>query len=346
MAATKNTPNYKQLRAALETHLRTGQYAPVYLVMGEQDYLRTENRNLIRDTLLGTGDPMNAAYFTGDQFTIEEIRDLGDTLPFLSERRVITIENSWLFDNKGGNTDALTDYLKVMPETTHIVFVEKAPDKTRRLYREIKNRGYILDCVTPYEEDLGEWVNACFQEAGLVMADDAMRWFLGNAGGNMLLMRTEMDKLISYCHGRRTITMQDVRAICSVQIKDRIFDMISAITAHDVTLALQIYMELLQRQTSPQAILQLMIRNFNQLLQVGELSGKGVQTREIAGMLHLNPWIVSSKIVPMLKGHTAAKLVEALDACLQMDLDYKSGRIDPRIAIEELIIRSASGTIS
>lgn len=340
--AARKTNNLRADLATLKEQMRAGNYAPVYLVMGEQDYLRTQNRDLIRNALLGSGDAMNTAYYTGDQFTIPEVVDLADTLPFFAERRVITIENSWLFSKGSGNTDALTDYLARMPETTHLVFVERKPDKTTRLYKEIKRIGFLLDCVTPTEGDLRAWVMGRFRDAGLGITGEALDQFIKNSGDeqDMLFLQSEADKLIAYCYGREGVTLDDVRTIGCVQVKDRIFDMIAEITAHHTAQALAIYTELLQLQTVPQVILSLMIRNYNQLLQVGELTARGVPEQEIAANLHMNPWVLHSKIRPALKGQSAKALIAALDACLQLDQDYKSGRIDPQLGVEQLIIRS------
>jgi DNA polymerase III delta subunit len=41
----------------------------------------------------------------------------------------------------------------------------------------------------------------------------------------------------------------------------------------------------------------------------------------------------------MLKGYTDAELVQDLRALVQVDADYKSGRIDARIAVEKLIVQ-------
>lgn len=344
MAARKPN-NFRSDSAALKEQIRSGNYAPVYLVMGDQDYLRTQFRDIIRNALLDNGDAMNAAYYTGDQFTITEIVDLAETMPFLAQRRVITIENSWLFHRGGGNPDALTEYLPRMPETTHIVFVDREPDRTTRLYKQIKRLGYVLDCVTPEMGDLEDWLIRRFQKAGLAITGEALRQLIDNSGDDhdMLFLQSEADKLIGYCYGRASITLEDVQQIGSVQVKDRIFDMMTEIAMHHTDAALAIYMELLQLQTAPQVILALMIRNFNQILQVGELTSRRISEQEIAGMLHLNPWVLRNKIRPTLKAQSSRALIASLDACLQMDQEYKSGRVSPQLAVEQLIICTSTG---
>ncbi len=39
----KNQPNYKEYETELERQIRSKEFRPVYLVCGEQDYLRTKN---------------------------------------------------------------------------------------------------------------------------------------------------------------------------------------------------------------------------------------------------------------------------------------------------------------
>lgn len=344
----KSDIDYRGERERLDRQLDSGEYARVYLITGDQDYLRTENRNRICKALLGDGDAMNAACYTGDQFTVQEIIDLANTLPFLAERRVITIEDSWLFGRRAGEGDALTDYLPHMPETTHLVFVQREVDRTRRLYRRIKEIGTVIDCVTPGMAWIREWVTGKCRDAGMRITDEARDLLVNDAGEepDLLLLQSEIDKVVSYCGSRAEVAADDVRTIGTVQMRDRIYDMMGAITSHNATEALAIYAELLQKQVSPQSILGLLVYNYNQLLQVGELRGRGTSMPEIAGLMHTAPYIIEKRVVPRLRGQTAAELIRALDDCLQIDLDYKSGRIDPQIAVEEHIIRSSSGMLS
>lgn len=340
--ARKQETNYTDEIRALKAQLGAGQFAPVYLVMGEQDYLRTQNRDLIRNALLAGGDAMNSAYYTGDHFTIQEIKDLAETLPFLAERRVITIENSWLFGKNAADTDALTDYLEHMPETTHLILVDSKVDKTRRLYKAIKKRGYVLDCATPDAGQLRLWVAGKAREAGMSITSGAADLLISYNESDLLLIKNDIDKLAAYCMGRPGITEDDVRQMCTRQIGDWVFDLISAISTHQTDRALHLYLDLLQRQTPPQVILALLIRNYNQLLQVSELAGKGLSSDEIASMLHANPWAMRNRILPEATGHSAQEMRMALQDCIQMDQDYKAGRIGDQLGIETLIVRRAA----
>ena len=64
---------------------------------------------------------MNLASFEGKGIDEKEIMALADTMPFFSDYRLIIIENSGFFTS---SHDELAEYIKHIPETTCIVFVE------------------------------------------------------------------------------------------------------------------------------------------------------------------------------------------------------------------------------
>lgn len=340
--ASKQKTNSTEAIRSLKAQLEAGQFAPVYLVMGDQDYLRTQSRDMIRNALLPGADAMNSAYLTGEHIDAQEILSLAETMPFFAERRVITIENSGWFDKGGAQADTMTEYLPSLPETTHLLFVENKVDKTRRLYKAVQRQGTVLDCATPLPEDLERWVLAQFRKAGIVPTADAFRLFMDNVGDDLLNIKSEIDKVTSYCMEKGSISREDVAAVCTPEIKERIFDMISEITAHHTEQALSIYMDVRKMQTPPQVILALMIRNYNQLLQVGELDARGMSADEIASAVHANPWALRKRILPEARQYSAQEMREALQDCIQMDQDYKSGRIGDQLGVETLIVRRSA----
>ena len=56
---------------------------------------------------------------------------------------------------------------------------------------------------------------------------------------------SELEKLISYTLGRDVITEEDVEAICTTQVSNKIFDMITAIANRQTRKAMDLYEDLL-----------------------------------------------------------------------------------------------------
>ena len=89
--------------------LKNETYKQMYLLYGEEDYLRKQYRDKLKAALVADGDTMNYHYYEGKDINVGEIIDLAETLPFFADRRVIILENSGLCKSGG---DALAEYLK------------------------------------------------------------------------------------------------------------------------------------------------------------------------------------------------------------------------------------------
>lgn len=333
----KNQPNYKEYETELERQIRSKEFRPVYLVCGEQDYLRTKNVKRLREALLGDGDAMNSTVLKGAEVRAFQVIEMAQTLPFFAERRVITLEDTDFLKKAGDEAEKLCEFLPKMPETTHLIFEETAPNKTYRLYKAIAKAGYVMVCDTPGEGDLRIWTAGLFSERGLRISNRTLDLFLQYSGTDMLSVQSEAEKLSAYCYGKEEVLPEDIRAVCTPVIRDRIFDMIQSIAAGEKDEALSIYLDLVKLQTAPQVVLALMLRQYNQLLQLKELLGSAGES-EAAAQLKINPWILSKKLRPLVDRLKRGGLESCLEECMKADFDYKTGKITPELAVERLIV--------
>ena len=84
----------------------------------------------------------------------------------------------------------------------------------------------------------------------------------------------ELEKLLCYTMGRDVITSEDVKAICTEQTENKIFEMINAIAEKRQKKALDLYYDLLALKEPPMRILYLITRQFNLLMQVKDLQNQ------------------------------------------------------------------------
>ncbi|MCH4034506.1 MAG: DNA polymerase III subunit delta [Lachnospiraceae bacterium] len=342
--AKKQESGLREAQEELNRQIKEQAFQRVYLLCGEQAYLRTQNRDKLREAVLAGGDKMNAAYYTGDGFTAHDVIGLAETMPFFAERRVIVLENTFLWGNRGGSeAEHLAEYIKDIPETTVLIFVEEKPKGTTKLYKQIKKYGFILNCETPSDRDMAAWTAGRFRREGHRIAPQTLAFFLSYVGTDMLTVENEVRKLVSYAGEREEITKEDILTISSPLVRDQIFDMISAIGEKNPDRAMKIYMDLLKLQTPPPVILSLMTRQYGQLLQAQELL-RSHPEREAAQLMGANPWVFSHRICPMLRYYQEESLVQALDACIQAGMDFRSGKADPQIAVERLIAANSQNT--
>ncbi len=318
----------------LDEDIKKREFKRVYLLYGEENFLKRSYKNRLKEAVLGD-DTMNFHYFEGKGMDIQEIVGLADTMPFFAPKRLLLLEDSGLFK---GSAEQLAAYLPQLPESTCMLFVESEVDKRGKLYKAVKKVGYAADMVRQTPAQLANWSARLLAREGKKITNATMELFLSKAGDDMENIRSELDKLISYTLGREVITSQDVEDICTTQLTNKIFDMIAAISNRQVPKAMELYEDLLLLKEPPMRILFLIARQFNQLLLVKDMAGKGVAKAEMASRLKVPPF-VAGKMLTQARAFTKEQILAYVEQCVEMEEAVKRGRLQDRLAVEILICR-------
>lgn len=321
--------------------IKDGRFSNVYLLYGEEAYLRKQYRDKLKAALVPEGDTMNCSVFAGKEINANEVADLAGTMPFFAERRVIIIEDSgWL---KNGN-DKITELVKAIPDTTFLIFVEEEVDKRSKLYKAITSKGYAALCEMQDEATLKKWIMGLLKKENKLITPDALNLLLDRTGTNMENIRREVEKLVCYRYYDEGITAADVEELCIVQIQNRIFEMVEAVAQKNQKQALDLYYDLIALKEAPMKILALIARQFNMLLQVKEMKQKGYQEAEIASQTGLNPYFLKKKYIPQAAQFQMPQLEAAIRACVEAEEDVKTGRMSDILSVELIIVGLSAKT--
>ncbi|MBQ3906084.1 MAG: DNA polymerase III subunit delta [Lachnospiraceae bacterium] len=320
----------------IQTAIKENKFQNVYLLFGEERYLKKQYTEKLKNALAGD-DTMNVHFYEGKDVPVPEIIDLAETMPFLAPRRVIFLSDTGLFKSGG---EQLADYLAQPNETTYFVFTESDVDKRSKLYKTVSTKGCAVEFGTQDENTLKRWVASLLAKEGKKIKESTVILFLSKTGTDMNNIQTELEKLISYCLDKEVITDEDVEAICTTRLQDRIFDMIEAVARRQSTTALKLYYDLLALKVTPLQILAMLARQFNLLLQAKELKKRGVADKEIASKIGVPPFVVG-KYLSQAKSYKSSELRVALEQCVQADQDFKTGLINDKMAVEMIILGSS-----
>lgn len=191
---------------------------------------------------------LNYSYFEGKGISVKELIDLGETLPFFSERRLIVVENSGFFSS---TQDELAAYLKELPDTTCFVFVEKDVDKRNKLFKAVSSLGYAANMTPPDERTLMRWIAGLLKSERRQMSESTLRYFLERIDTDMENIRRELDKLVVYTDGREEIVREDIDAVCTVYTESQVFDMVKAVAEKQPARPCSFIMMLIGQKEAP-----------------------------------------------------------------------------------------------
>lgn len=316
----------------LKDDIKSGNFHNIYLLYGEEDYLKRMYRDNLKKAVLKDSDEMNYNYYEGNSIDIKEVRNISDTLPFFSDYRIVVIENSGLF--KSSNDFA--DYLPIMPDSTIILFVEKEIDKRNKLYKYVNKNGITVEMNQMNAHDTKSFVGMILKQNNKIIKEKTAEYLLQHIENSMSNIKNELDKLIAYTYGREEITIEDIDEICSVQITGRIFQMIDAVADSNANQTIQLYHDLLQLRENPMSILYLLTRHFNILLQVKSLNNASKSV--IASKVGV-PSFAAGKYMNQAKRFNTDSLKEMLDKCIETEYRFKRGMIGDQIGVELLLIQ-------
>ena len=318
----------------IDEDIKTGQFKAVYLLYGEEAYLKKQYKDKLKNAMADPEDTMNFAAYEGKNINAKEVIDLAETLPFFADRRVILIENSGFFK---GSCEDLAEYMKQIPETTRFIFVEEEIDKRSKLYKAVKSAGKIVEFTTQTEELLTRWILSRLKKEGKNITGSVMQLFLSKTGSNMGNIDRELEKLICYCMDKNVIEAADVEAVTTEQTTNKIFDMVNAIAEHDQKKALDLYYDLLTLKEPPMRIMYLISRQFQILLNIKDMSGKGFDNATIAKNAGIPPFAVKRNMA-QARGFSVQQLKQAIRDGVDFEESVKTGRMNDQMAVELFII--------
>jgi DNA polymerase-3 subunit delta len=316
----------------LTQDIKEHSFKPLYLIYGEEVFLKNSYKNKMKAAITD-GDTVNFNQFEGKGTDIKELISLSDTMPFFAEKRLILIEDSGFFKSPA---EELVTYLPQIPDTTCMIFVESEVDKRSKMFKKVKELGYICEMERQDMGQLAKWAGTMLSREGKKITGNTMELFLSKTGDDMENIRMELEKLISYTLGRDIITADDVETICTERITNKIFDMVTAIVNRQTKKAMDLYEDLLTLKEPPMRILFLIARQFNQLLQVKELMGKGMDKSSIASKLKIPPF-AAGKIMPQARSFNREDILSYVNLCVDAEEAVKTGRLGDRMAVELLL---------
>ncbi len=333
-----------------------------YLLHGEDEFSRSEALAGLKERM---GDPamaeLNTTLFEGRKVTLDELKHACDAVPFLTDRRLVIVEGLLSHlearRKKKGQTETkdeqpawkkaylegLADYLKRLPETTRLILVEHKSIGARHPIRKLaeaearEERAYVKEFRPLQRGQLGGWIRKRAQSKGAEIAPAAVEELVAFVGGRLRLLDQELDKLIAYVDRTQPITDEEVRLLVSYVQEANIFEMVDALGRRDGQLALTLLHRLLEDGNPPLALLGMIVRQFRIMLQVKELEQRGVSRSEIGSRLSLHPYVVE-KGGRQTRNFSMKQLEQIYDKLVQTDWDIKTGRLDPVLALDTLVV--------
>jgi DNA polymerase-3 subunit delta len=294
---------------SLSRHLRRGEVAPLYLIVGEDEAGKADLVNQFVEAIDADLRPFNVDRFQGGEASVAQILDAARTLPLEVPRRLVLVLRAERLlvprrdtDQTSRDLEALDRYLDDPAPHTMLVFEAAPLDERRRIVKRLVQRAVVVRCdgvIGP--ADGPRWIRARVVEAGRRIDPAALGLLAERAGTDLARLRAACDRLLLYVGDRETITVEDVLEVTGQPGVGDDWAVARAIERGDAATALRELARALEAGAAP-------------VLVLGQLA-----------------WVVRTRLAP-------ARVPDAVDALYRTDLDLKSSAGDPRVLLERLVV--------
>ena len=344
----------------------TGSLKPGYVLAGDEVFLSDRCRAAVlkafvppelKDFCLSDLDLAGTSIF--------EVLDRAQTPSLMSPFQVIFVRNVKQLYTRGAKKDefaALDRYFRSPNPQALLIFVAdflRIPSDARRMEMDDKNRFErlsetlgehcgMVELARVNEEDAMRWAVATAQQAETRMEPDAARELVDALGADMLLISSELEKLLLFTMGRGRITLGDVETMVLGAKQRSLYELTDAISSRNRARALALLHGLLNSSEAGEdaAIghLYMLARTFRQMLVILEKNVR--DTRAIWQALwqgfRIPPFAAEDLIRQARRYKSRRELTRALRLIARADLELRSSPPDKRLVLERLVYDLAS----
>jgi DNA polymerase-3 subunit delta len=312
----------------------------LYIFHGPDDFTRTEKIAHLKAAL---GDPvmadMNTAVLDGRALRLSELRQQTDALPFLATKRLVIV-NGYLsaVSDKAEELHSLIDYLRRLPPTTDLVFVETELLPKRHPLLDLAGPGAQY-FAAPGKDNLPGWIVRRAKEHGAVIEPSAAGLLARLVGPELRTLNNELEKLALYVAGQRPIQRADIELLVPYTEEAEQFGLANAIGQRDARRAYDQLRKELDEGSQPMAILGSIAAQIRALIEVKDMAEQGMSPLEIANAKGWRSDFAAKARLKEAANFSMARLEQTLETLLEIDVAIKTGRMDSRLALDMLIAR-------
>lgn len=335
---------------ALEKELKEKRINSIYLFYGEEQFLLQtmvkKIKNLFGELLSGIN------YIQIDETNVEQLISDIQTPAFGYEKKLILVKNSGLLKKEGKRknqkladlkskvNEYISENVEQIQETTILVFIEEEIEKNA-LYKTIENIGIVCPFETLKPPQVMKRMKGICNAYKVEIDDNVLKYFVEVCGTNMQDLINEIRKLIEFAGENGTITKQAVDLLCIKQINSIIFDLTDNLGKKNVKKAIEVLHNLLYTKEPIQKILITLYYHFKKLYIV-KLSEK--YNKSLTESLNLKPnqMFLTNKYKAQATYFKQEELKKILEELMDLDFNYKTGKIDLNIGLEAILCRYCS----
>ncbi|MBF1427798.1 DNA polymerase III subunit delta [Hoylesella nanceiensis] len=333
MTEKKSSITFEDIMRRIEQR----QYAPVYILMGDESYYIDQIADDIANSVLKPEEQdFNQTILFGADVTAAQVVDIAKGYPMMSSHRVVIVKEA----QNVKSLDALEKYLVNPMSTTILVWCHKNGliDKRKKVVAKAESVGIVFESKKKRDYELNTFINKYLKAKNVQIDAKSSDMIAEHVGADLSRLVSELDKIIlSLDDKNRIITPEMVEQKIGISKEFNTFELRSAIINKDVYKANLIinYFEKNPKSGSIYAFLPLLFSYFQNLM-IAYYAPNRSNEADVARFLELkSSWAAKDYILGM-RNYSGVKAMQIIEKIREVDAKSK-GLDNPNTSADELM---------
>ena len=334
---------------------QSGIWPKVLLLCGKETFLVDWAKGFIKDKVIS---PVTAALdcvtFSESGLDPYEIKAACETVPMMSERKLVIVENCDIFtaqtpkDMNSEGAAELASYIPHLPETTLLLFTSTKPNKTKAIYKAVEKCGIIYDFTPLDDATLSGWMAKRLRAAGKAASPKDLITFAKSCGYGdtersytLHNLENDLKKAIAGTD-KDVLTLDDFMESAAGQAETNAFRLLDSAFSgrkNDAFSILNATIDVQQPSKEARVILSflgLLCSQLEIMAEARERLDEGQSMFQIQTEMGTNEYRLKKALSACSK-KTTAQLKESLWRAYQTEKDIKGGSLEGRLSLELFI---------
>ncbi len=329
---------------SLKAHIKSGEFLPLYLVYGDEDYLK---KNYVEMIVSKNVEPafesFNFEKYDGKGLELDIVFQSAAVMPMMSDKRCIVVEDFKLENISEGNFRAMEQFFSDPPETSVIIFYQKKTDfsvaKAKNAITLFKKFGAVCVLDKRKGNDLIKPLISYASKQKCILTSQLANYLVSLCGDDNNMLINEVNKLCNYV-GEGEITKEHIDDLATKTDDAKIYALTKALMNKNFDEAYKTLSSLFRQKIEPEYILGVIISSYVDMYRAKVSLSGGYKADILA-----NDFGYKNRAFALANaGRDCSKIDlhvirNCLDELSRADRQLKSGSSMPSLVLEQLMVK-------
>ncbi len=320
----------------IQSKLKNSDISPVYLLFGEELYLKRTLTEAFRKNVLSDDNlaDFNYGIYFAEDIEIKTVLDIARTQPFLGKKRLLIIRNA---EKLSAAERELVVYLS-NPASWTCLILDSDKHLSNKFLKRISEHTVPVEISPRKGRDLDQWIQEYVSRKQKKIGQNASYLLAEKVGSELDLLAGALDKICLYLDKKPLISEAVVEEMVSKTKLDSRFVFLDALADKNAALALPLVAPLSREGKDAAAMIGLINSRLKQIENFKKLKSGGMPVPQIASRLSLSRYSLS-RVQRQAANFQVKELERNFQLLLDSDVAIKTGQSSPVLTLETLVVR-------